>query len=98
MNLTLWLNNKFKGLNLELLAVELDMPYEELAGILNGTGIPTFTFVVKIMHYFNMDSNDQLELFYYVGERLGIGANSVFKGVVDELLAMNDEKHTLNRK
>jgi len=97
MTLTKWLQTKFFGLDLDLLAVKLGMNPADLSGIVNGTRLPDYYFLVQTMYFLNLKIEEQLELFYLVSEVLDITPGEVFDGVVAELSQFKNDIYNLKR-
>lgn len=83
-----WLINKVQGVNLPYMAMHLNVDYQKLIDILSGQILPDYLFVFQLIYFFSLNSDEQLELFYLVGEALNVSADQVFKGVVDEMVAL----------
>ena len=86
-----WLIKKVEGINLTFMAAYLNIDYQKLINILNGQWLPDYLFVFQLIYYFKLNSDEQLELFYLVGETLNVSADQVFKGVVNEMVALTND-------
>ena len=98
MNFADWLNNKFGDFSIQALAAYLQMDNLELIAILNGTQIPDYLFLIKVMYLLNLNTEEQLEFISLASETLDISPNALYVAIVNKLVEMTEENYSLKRQ